>query len=261
MKSKKVYTFSESNPKKSNIVGMILEICTATIQSAINAKTAGAHRIELCSELAVGGITPSFGMIQEVLKKVSIPVFVLIRPRSGNFTYSSEEFEIMKADISQCKKMGCAGIVSGILNHDQTIDIIRTKELVELSKPLPFTFHRAFDWVPNPTEALESLIEIGVHRVLTSGQSPTAEQGITMLTKLQQQANNRIQILPGGGINDNNVKFFVNEGFTEIHASASALVLETEIPKIRMNSPKFFEEHKVFESNVEMISRILRNLD
>jgi copper homeostasis protein len=240
---------------------MILEICAATIQSAINAETAGAHRIELCSELAVGGITPSFGMIQEVLKQVSIPVFVLIRSRSGNFTYSEDEFEIIKADIIQCKKMGCAGIVSGVLNKDQTIDLVRTKELVELSKPLPFTFHRAFDWVPNPTEALENLIEIGVQRVLTSGQSATAEEGIEILIQLHQQANNRIQVLPGGGINENNVKLFKNAGFTEIHASASALVQETEIPKITMNSPKFFQENKVYESNAEIICRILKKLD
>jgi copper homeostasis protein len=240
---------------------MLLEICAATIQSAINAETAGAQRIELCAELAVGGITPSFGTIQEVLKQVSIPVFVLIRPRSGNFTYSKSDFEIIKADMLQCKKMGCAGIVSGVLNDDNSIDVIRTKELVELSKPLPFTFHRAFDWVPNPTEALENLIEIGVQRVLTSGQSASAEQGITMLTQLHQQAYNRIVILPGGGINEANVSLFKDAGFTEIHASATTLVQETSLPKVLMNSPKFFQENKVFESNVEIICRILKKLD
>ncbi len=240
---------------------MILEICAATIQSAINAETAGAHRVELCSELAVGGITPSFGMIQEGLKIVSIPVFILIRPRSGNFTYSEDEFEIIKADILQCRQMGCAGIVSGVLNVDNSIDVIRTKELVELSKPLPFTFHRAFDWVPNPTEALETLIDIGIQRVLTSGQSSTAEKGIELLTQLHQQANNRIQILPGGGINENNVKLFKDKGFTEIHASATTLVQETAVPIVTMNSTKFFQEHKVFESNTEIICRILKNLD
>ncbi len=240
---------------------MLLEICAATIQSAINAETAGAQRIELCCELAVGGITPSFGMIQEVMKMVSIPVFVLIRPRSGNFTYSEDEFEIMKADILQCKKMGCAGIVSGVLNNDQTIDFIRTKALVELSKPLPFTFHRAFDWVPNPTEAIEILIDIGVKRVLTSGQSVTAEQGFAVLNRFHEQANNRIVILPGGGINQGIVTLFKNAGFTEIHASASALVQETTLPKITMNSPKFFQENKVFESSPEIICRILKNLD
>lgn len=240
---------------------MTLEICAANIQSAINAEKAGAHRVELCNELAVGGITPSFGMIQEVLKKVAIPVFVLIRPRSGNFTYSEDEFEIIKADILNCRKMGCAGIVSGVLNVDNSIDVNRTKELVELSKPLPFTFHRAFDWVPNPTEALETLIDIGVHRILTSGQSTTADKGIELLNQLHQQANNRIQILPGGGVNENNVKLFKDKGFAEIHVSATTLVQETAFPIVTMNSTKFFQENKVFESNTEIICRILNNLD
>tara|TARA_R110002072_G_scaffold260722_4_gene419232 strand:- start:8655 stop:9374 length:720 start_codon:yes stop_codon:yes gene_type:complete len=238
---------------------MLLEICAANIQSAFNAETAGAHRIELCSELAVGGLTPSFGMIQEVLKKVSIPVFVLIRPRSGNFTYSSEEFEMMKADILQCKKMGCAGIVSGVLNVDNSMDVIRTKELVELSKPLPFTFHRAFDWVPNPTGELETLIDVGVHRVLTSGQKTTAEQGLELLVQLKNQAKGRIQIMPGGGINENNVKLFKDVGFEELHASASVLVKETQKPLVAMNSTKFFEENKVYESSIEIIRKILKN--
>jgi copper homeostasis protein len=254
------YNFFGIKSKKGNIVEMLLEICAANIQSAINAETAGAHRIELCSELAVGGLTPSFGMIQEVLKKVSIPVFVLIRPRSGNFTYSEDEFEIMKADILNCKKMGCAGIVSGVLKVDNSIDVIRTKELVELSRPLPFTFHRAFDWVSNPTEAIETLIDISVHRVLTSGQSSTAEKGIEFLTQLHQQANNRIHILPGGGINEYNVKLFKDAGFEELHTSASALVKKTQKPSISMNSNKFFEENKVYESSVESIRAVLLKL-
>lgn len=236
---------------------MILEICAATIQSAIHSENAGAQLIELCSELAVGGITPSYGMIQVVLKKVSIPVFVLIRPRSGNFTYSIDEFEMMKADILQCKKKGCAGIVSGVLNDDHTIDVRKTKELVALSKPLPFTFHRAFDWVPNPKEALETLIEMGVKRVLTSGQATTAEQGIKLLIQLKDQAKGRIQIIPGGGINENNVMRFKDAGFEELHTSASVLVKETEKPLISMNSAKFFEENKVYESSIENIKAIL----
>jgi len=238
---------------------MILEICAATIQSVIHAEKAGAQRIELCCELAVGGITPSFGMIQEVLKKVSIPVFVLIRPRSGDFTYTSNEFEIMKADILQCKKMRCAGIVSGILNDDNTIDVRRTKELVALSKPLLFTFHRAFDWVPNPTEAIETFIKMGVDRVLTSGQSTTAEQGIEVLIQLKKQANGRMQIVPGGGINENNVKLFKDFGFEEVHASASVLAKETQIPIVSINNAKFFEENKVYESSIEIICKILKN--
>lgn len=111
-------------------------------------KKPGADRIELCQELAIGGITPSYGLLKQVLDTLDIPVFVLIRPRSGNFTYSDAEFDIMKQNIQLCKDLGASGIVSGVLNIDNTIDIERTQELVELSKPLPFTFHRAFDWTP-----------------------------------------------------------------------------------------------------------------
>lgn len=236
---------------------MLLEICASTIQSAVNAQTAGAHRIELCSELAVGGITPSYGMVQEVLSRLSLPVFVLIRPRSGHFVYTESEFEIMKADILQYKKMGCAGIVSGVLNADGTIDVDRTQVLVELSKPLPFTFHRAFDVTPNPSQALETLIEKGVSRVLTSGQAMSAMEGFELLKQLQKQASGRIQLLPGGGINQNNVHIFKESGFTEIHASATSLVQETKPPKVAMNSPKFFNEHQLYESSVENIRNIL----
>jgi copper homeostasis protein len=128
---------------------MKLEICANSYQSALNAEKAGADRIELCSELSVGGITPSYGLLKVVSENITIPVFVLIRPRSGNFNYSDAEFDIIKNNIKLCKKLGLKGIVSGVLNDDNTIDIKRTQELIELSSPLSFTFHRAFDCVPN----------------------------------------------------------------------------------------------------------------
>lgn len=249
--------FRNEIQKSLKTIRMLLEICASTIQSAVNAQTAGAHRVELCRELAVGGITPSFGMVQEVLSRLTIPVFVLIRPRSGHFVYTDAEFEIMKADILQYKKMGCSGIVSGVLNAEGTIDVDRTQKLVELSKPLPFTFHRAFDVTTNPSQALETLIEMGVSRVLTSGQAMSAIEGIELLKHLQKQASGRIQLLPGGGINQNNVHIFKDAGFTEIHASASTLVQEYKPPKVAMNSPKFFNEHQLYESSVEDIRNIL----
>ena len=173
---------------------MKLEICASSYQSATNAQNAGAHRIELCSELALGGITPSYGLIKRVKDNLSIPVHVLIRPRSGNFTYSDEEFEIMKADIKLCKELGCQGIVSGVLKSDNTIDVIRTQELIELSKPLSFTFHRAFDWVEDSFEALEILKNIGVNRILTSGKSTSATEGIEHLKDLETKAHNKLII-------------------------------------------------------------------
>ena len=203
---------------------MLLEICANSYQSALNAQKAGAHRIELCQELSIGGITPSYGLLKQVLDTLSIPVYVLIRPRSGNFMYSDSEFDIIKQDIQLCKNLGCGGIVSGVLNKDNTIDIERTKELVELSKPLKFTFHRAFDCVNNPSKALEQLIDLGVDRVLTSGLETSAEKGLNLLKQLNKQANGRITILAGGGINSDNAILFKNADLEEIHASASSTI-------------------------------------
>ncbi|SHG69875.1 copper homeostasis protein CutC [Winogradskyella jejuensis] len=207
---------------------MKLEVCADSYQSAKNAQDAGAHRIELCQELSIGGITPSYGFITQVIKKLNIKTFVLIRPRSGNFVYSEEEFQVMKNDIQLCKDLGCHGIVSGVLNSDGTIDVKRTKELVELSKPLPFTFHRAFDEVKNPIETLEQLIDLGVERVLTSGQKKTAEEGLDLLRQLNEIADSRITILAGSGINAGNASKFKAIGLQEIHASASVTINQTD---------------------------------
>ena len=203
---------------------MILEICTNSYQSAVNASIAGAHRIELCSEISVGGTTPSYGLLKKVMADIDIPVHVLIRPRSGNFTYSSKEFDIMKENIRLCKDLGCAGIVSGVLHEDYTIDKKRTSELIELSKPMSFTFHRAFDVVSKPKESLLQLLNLGVDRLLTSGQQEKAEDGIDLLIELQKLAKNKLTILPGSGINSENCIHFKNAGFTEIHSSASKII-------------------------------------
>ena len=201
---------------------MKLEVCANSFLSAKNAQEAGAHRIELCSELLVGGVTPSFGLLKKVTEELKIRTFVLIRPRSGNFIYSEMEFETMKQDIQLCKDLGCHGIVSGVLNNDNTIDFERTKVLIELSKPLSFTFHRAFDEVPDPVEALEQLIVLGSDRILTSGGAQKAVDGINLLKQLHAIARNRLIIIPGGGITSDNVTLFKKTGFQEIHASASS---------------------------------------
>uniref|UniRef100_UPI00404910BA copper homeostasis protein CutC n=1 Tax=Gelidibacter sp. TaxID=2018083 RepID=UPI00404910BA len=239
---------------------MILEICANSYQSALNAEKAGAHRIELCSELAVGGLTPSYGLLKQTIDAVTIPIFVLIRPRSGNFTYSDAEFDTMKHDIQLCKDLGYAGIVSGVLNADNTIDSERTRELIELSKPLTFTFHRAFDWTPNPFEALEQLKKLNFQRILTSGQEINAEKGIEILKKLKEKSQNQLIILPGGGINPTNASLFKSAGFTEIHASATTIETVSDVPKISMNSAKFFNETIDVYSSTEIIKSILKQL-
>lgn len=208
---------------------MKLEICANSYQSAMNAQKAGADRIEFCSELSVGGITPSYGVLKKVSEEITIPVNVLIRPRSGHFYYSEEEFSLMKENIKLCKQLGFNGIVSGVLNIDNSIDITRTKELIELSKPLSFTFHRAFDCVSNPKKSLEILIELEVDSILTSGSREKAAQGIELLKELNQLANGKITILPGSGINSKNVKLFKEAGFQEIHSSASKIISKINI--------------------------------
>ncbi|TXE17438.1 copper homeostasis protein CutC [Psychroserpens burtonensis] len=232
---------------------MTLEICTNSYQSAKNAQISGAKRIELCSELSIGGITPSYGLIQQVIEELDIETFVLIRPRSGNFQYSEAEFDIIKKDIQICKDLGCHGIVSGVLNDDNTIDIKRTQDLIALSKPLPFTFHRAFDIVPNPEKALEQLIKLGVHRILTSGQHPKAIDGLDNLKALKEQAKNRITLLVGSGINSQNAKLFKDAGFEELHASASEV--------IHTVSSVYFGNTPQTVSSITEIKAILKTID
>ncbi len=240
---------------------MVVEICTNSIRSALNAEKAGTQRIELCSELAVGGITPSYGLLKQVMERISIPVFVLVRPRSGNFVYSDDEFEIIRKDIGICKELGCTGIVSGVLNANNSIDLKQTKELIELSKPLEFTFHRAFDLVENPMEALEQLIKIGASRILTSGQENSAEEGLNLLIKLKELAKDKLTILPGGGINPENVHLFKQNGFMEIHASVSSVYHEDDPFKIQLNSDKFFDETQLYESDYNAIINLVKSYE
>jgi len=235
---------------------MQIEICAANIGSAVNAQKGGADRIELCSELSIGGITPSYGMIREVLGLIQIPVFVLIRPRSGDFCYSDDEFAAMKTDIEICKNLGCSGIVSGILNPDRSIDRKRTKELIEISRPLEFTFHRAFDRLADPEKGLNELIDLGADRILTSGRQPSAEEGMELLVKLKDLLGNQIKILPGGGINPKNALHFKENGFDEIHASVSVPVIK----KNNYAAPDFFGDSEFSESNLEKIIELTRIL-
>ena len=196
---------------------MIIEVCAESYEYAVKAEKAGADRIELCKDLHLDGLTPDLEIAKKTINKLNIPVFILIRPREGDFNYSNEEYELMKVDIEKFKEMGCKGIVSGVLNEDETIDLERTKELVELSRPLEFTFHRAFDIVQDPFKEIENLIDIGVNRLLTSGQKDKAIDGLDLLNELKEKTNNKIVIMPGSGITIDNFKKF--NSFEEIHGS------------------------------------------
>lgn len=237
---------------------MLIEICANSFESALNAQDGGADRIELCQELGLGGLTPSYGVLKKTLERLRIPVFVLVRPRSGNFEYSNEEFEVMLEDIALCKKMGCAGIVSGVLNEDFTINTQRTKVLLEASAPMQFTFHRAFDQTPDATKALAKLASIGCHRVLTSGHHASAEKGLQELLKLREASKNKPLVMPGGGINLNNISLFKEHGFEEIHFSASTIkIVEREAPKITMNNLNFISDTAVRVSATELIEKMI----
>ena len=198
---------------------MIIEVCAESYEHALKAEKAGADRIELCKDLHLDGLTPDYESAKKTIKQLNIPVFILIRPREGDFIYSNEEFELMKHDILKFKEMGCKGIVSGVLNSDNSIDIKRTKELIELSKPLEFTFHRAFDLINNQYLEIKNLCRIKAHRVLTSGNAKNALNGLDSLIKLQRLVKNDIKIIPGGSLSMKDIKLFERKGFKEIHGS------------------------------------------
>ncbi|MDB5063487.1 MAG: copper homeostasis protein CutC [Mucilaginibacter sp.] len=200
-----------------------LEVCANSVTSAIAAQDGGALRVELCENLSEGGTTPSYGQLLLARKNLHIKLFVLIRPRRGDFLYTDLEFEVMQADIRSCIEIGCDGIVIGILNADGTVDKPRCTELVRMAKQwgLGVTFHRAFDMCVDQFQALEDIIEIGCDRILTSGGKPTAMEGANVLTHLLEKAAGRISIMPGSGITENNVADLIHfTGVTEIHSSA-----------------------------------------
>jgi len=201
---------------------MTLEIVVYNIESALKAQEGRADRIELCDNPGEGGTTPSYGTIENVRQNVNLDVFVMIRPRGGDFHYSNYEFHSMKRDIDQCQKLSVDGVVFGILNEDGTIDKKRCSELIKRARPLKVTCHRAFDMTPDPFEALEDCIEVGFDRILTAGQQAQAVKGIDLIAELIKNANGRITIMPGSGVNENTVEEIVSKTKTnEIHFSAT----------------------------------------
>jgi copper homeostasis protein len=198
----------------------IIEIATSDFTTTQSAVAGGADRIELCANLAEGGTTPSYGHIKRCRESFDVLLFPIIRPRGGDFLYTKDEYEIMLQDVKLCKQSGCDGIVIGLLNMDGSIDIARTSELIELAYPMEVTFHRAFDRCKDPFEAMEELIGIGCQRILTSGQKPTASEGIDLITELNKKADDRIIIMPGSGLRKENIKLIAEKtGCTEFHSS------------------------------------------
>lgn len=202
---------------------MQIEVVVYNIESALRAQEGGADRIELCDNPAEGGTTPSYGIIEAVRQNVNMDLYVMIRPRGGDFLYSNYEFHSMKRDIHQCQKISVDGVVFGILTAEGVIDKKRCKEIIDKAKPLKITCHRAFDMARDPFEALEDCIEAGFDRILTSGGMLQALEGADLIGQLIKRANGRIAIMPGSGVNENTVEEIIKKtGAKEIHFSATA---------------------------------------
>jgi copper homeostasis protein len=200
---------------------VIYEICVDSVEGVRAAKASGANRVELCADLLEGGITPSRGMIRQARKIEGIKLHVIIRPRGGDFLFDDNELSVMQADIETAKDEGADGVVIGILMADGVVDALRTQQLIARARPLSVTFHRAFDMTKNPFEALETLIDLGVDRILTSGQEATVLEGLPLIADLIQRAKDRIIIMPGGGITARNIERIVAAAKPkEIHFAA-----------------------------------------
>ncbi|MCL2413507.1 MAG: copper homeostasis protein CutC [Bacteroidales bacterium] len=218
-----------------------IEVCADSINSALVAQEAGAHRVELCVNLAEDGTTPSLGMLNLARKLLSIKLYVLIRPRGGDFLYNDLEFETMKSDIEHCGKIGFDGVVIGMLNSDGTVDMPRCLELIVIAKrySMGVTFHRAFDHCVDLFQGLEDVINLGCERILTSGGQKTAVEGIPILAQLIEKADNRISIMPGAGVTPENIAEIIeNTGAAEIHGTFKNTLFDKDFTFRRLPLPK-----------------------
>lgn len=235
------------------------EVCANSVESCLAAQAGGADRVELCAGIPEGGTTPSYGeisMARELLKTTRL--HVIIRPRGGDFLYSPIEVKTMLKDIEMARQLGADGVVFGCLTAEGEIDIPVMQELMKASQGLSVTFHRAFDVCRHPQKALEQIIELGCHRILTSGQQPTAEQGIPLLKELQEQAAGRIILLAGCGVNEKNISRIASEtGIREFHFSARKTVKSDMIYKnesVSMGGTVHIDE---YERNVTASQRVM----
>jgi len=235
-----------------------LEVIAFNIESCLTVQKAGAHRIELCDNPGEGGTSPSYGFLKNARALVSIDLYPMIRPRGGDFLYTHEEFEIMKEDILRCKELECDGVVFGLLNADGTVDKKRSAELVELAYPLGVTFHRAFDRTRDAFEALETIIDIGCERILTSGLTPNVTEGSSMLTQLVEAADNRITIMPGSGVKSSNINDLATQTrAVEFHTSARIMAAS----KMNYLNKEMKEDLQSVMADEDEIRKILAELE
>ena len=232
----------------------IWEVCAFNIQSCIIAEKVGAARVELCDNPVEGGTTPSYGAIKKAREKLSILLYPIIRPKSGNYFYDADEMDILEKDIKMCKELNCDGVSVGVQKIDGTIDLEKFKRVVEWAYPMGVTCNRAFDATPDMYQALEDIIEAGCERVLTSGQATGAPEAGELLGKLVKQAGDRIIIMPGAGINSGNIEQLMKESRAkEYHGSARRLIPNP----MSFSNPLVLDAGNVYISDEEELRKIL----
>lgn len=236
---------------------ILLEVCVDSVEGAIAAQEGGADRIELCAGMSEGGTTPSAGLMKEACCRTRLPVYAMIRPRGGDFLYSDHEFEAMGHDVETARACGARGVVFGILTSDGKIDRVRMGDLAQRARPLGVTCHRAFDMSRDPFEALEDLVALGVERILTSGQCPSAAEGLDLLARLVERAAGRIRIMPGGGVRPENFATILRwTGASEIHVHPSVAeesLMSYRNPKVSMNSNASPAEYRRTRTSLELV--------
>lgn len=240
-----------------------IEICANSVASCLQAQKGGAYRVELCAGIPEGGTTPSYGEIAVARELLDIKLNIIIRPRGGDFLYSDVEHRAMLHDIEMAKKLGVNGVVIGCLKADGTINMARNKELIDAAQGMNVTFHRAFDMCKDPFESLEQIIELGCDTILTSGQKPTAIEGVSLLSELVAKANNRIIIMPGSGVNEDNIAILAKETkATEFHFSAREPIdskMKYRNPNLKMGGTVVSIDE--FVQNITDAEKVKRTID
>ncbi len=204
---------------------VVVEVCVDSVESAVAAQQGCAARVELCSALLEGGLTPGQGVVQVAREQLTLGLQVMVRPRGGDFLYSDVEFDVMRREIDMARTHRADGVVFGVLRPNGTVDVSRTRELIDRARPLVVTFHRAFDVTRDPFEALDTLMELGVERVLTSGQEASALEGVDLLRRLVERAGDRLIVMPGGGIHERSLPRILREtGAREVHVTGTRTI-------------------------------------
>lgn len=241
--------------------GILLEICCGSIDDALQAQAGGADRIELCSALFLGGLTPSLGTIQYARAQLTIPIIAMVRPRGGGFCYTDAEFATMEHDVEAALEQGADGVVFGILTEEGTIDRKRTQRICDIAANKQTVFHRAFDVTPDPFVAMDQLVDLGITRILTSGQQDTVPEGADLIRRLIEYAADRIEVLPGGGIKPHNLEDVIAKtGCKQIHLTAFKTASDTSThqrPNVTFGGALYPAEDRFLMTDAELVKKFV----